>query len=579
MPANRWITLPVDWKLQDVQAGLNVIIAILCAAAVFMLVRHFWVTAARDVTKQKDVPAHRLLSLNTVGETIDVIWLLRQELFEARYRGLLVQCVSVLALTLCTMGSGFIARFSTRNTITTVQREVIGSLARRDTEYIVYDAMDIDAVMQDLRRAGVLQNQLLEFWPDPESGWVYNAAQWNSSWAMECEYNTTTIIPNTSMSDSCTQSLWSQWPWMRDNWWDWTQDLEIGGLGYSHLGWSNDDDIWSDALISAFGVEGPHRHDQESVTDYRMRIVSIHLRDGLRERDDTSDCLYREGPIGSAEYASATCSLHRDISGGSTDDMQTWGAYPYVHRFTDMARVYSQLFSTRLRRLSTNSMVVTPVDGQELAMIYQAYMVVKDTSGSLYFNITGPVNPKVWRTLDVRVEAAQISCLCVVVCSVLSLVVLCGLLNYWLFICFNRRLLDQTPQSKLDWMLRTLKEAQVSDVMKVPDSLSSTLGSRTQPGEALLTPKYDDLDSERKGPQCNARSTESFHDASTTPDSYDNHMLDSRSSSQNYALEDILPRLVTTSKSRPGSTGVRHSRNYRELSSRGSPEISPISSR
>lgn len=132
----RWVSLKAGWKLQDVQAGLNVCIAFLCAGGIFVLVRYCWLLAARRVARQRDVPAYSLLSLNTIGETIDVIWLLRHDLFARRYHGLLVQVVCVIFLTGATLMSGFIARFSTRYGTTVRQIDVNGTIAQRNTQSI-----------------------------------------------------------------------------------------------------------------------------------------------------------------------------------------------------------------------------------------------------------------------------------------------------------------------------------------------------------------------------------------------------------------------------------------------------------
>ena len=571
----RWITLPPEWKLQDVQAGLNVIIAFLCAAAVFVLVRHFWVVAARRVTRRKDVPAYQLLSLNTVGETIDVVWLLRRDLFSSRYRGLLVQCIFVLTLTLCTIGSGYIARFSTRSTITKVEREVNGSLARRNTGSLIYDVLEINSVVEDMKKTGFPQDQLAEFWPNPASGWAFNNEQWNNSWSMQCKYNTTTEVPNTRTTGNCTYGLYTEWPWIGDNWWDWSKDTHLNYSDYTYdwISWRREPGIRADTLLFVHGVETPDSDSDDKLnTDFRMRTVCIHLKNATEPKNASSTCAFDEGPIEAAAYTSATCTLHRELGNRSTDDLDMWGAYPDAFNIIDMASVYSQLYSSKLRRQSTNYLPVEPIDAQELAMVYQAYLVVKDTGGSLYHNVTGPNFPQVWRTLDVRVKAAQVSFTCIVVCSILALIVLCGLVNYWFFLLVHWNRLDQTPQSKLDWMLQTLRQEDESANSKVRHRLSTTMASGVPRGEAVPLTNLDQSVNDGRSYKSMATSISSMHDIQSTPDPFDTPILGSDYSGQTLASRSMwsppMPQPISPTKFRSmRSPPIRH---YQQLDSRSS---------
>lgn len=111
---------------------------------------------------------------------------------------------------------------------------------------------------------------------------------------------------------------------------------------------------------------------------------------------------------------------------------------------------------------------------------YQAYQVVKDTSGTLYYNTTESVAPLATRMIDVEVRAAQVSLTCLIVCSAMALIVLVGLLHYWLFLLCNLRRLDKTPQSKLDWMLQTLKTDNESPRTKARHKLRTSISSSSE---------------------------------------------------------------------------------------------------
>ncbi|KAK5071503.1 hypothetical protein LTR64_004718 [Lithohypha guttulata] len=483
-----WITLPPEWKLQDVQAALNVIIAFLCAASVFVLVRHFWLLAARKVARQKDIPAHALLSLNTIGEAIDVIWLLRHEILTSRYRSLLFQCVFVLVLTLCTLASGWLARFSTRSVLTIVPRQVEGSLAMRDTFSLLYDILDISETFKALEKANFPQHKLAEFWPNPVSNWQYNNEQWNSSWHMECVYNESVPVPDTRIVTSdCTDGVWGQWPLIYNNWRDWkTEDSDYAYYTNDGITWSETKDTVKDVLLFAHGLEIPkyELRDNINVTSFmRMRTVAIHLQGVPRNSsfdDGLTSCEWSKGPIQAASYTSATCELKRDLDLRTGHDLDTWGASPDISSLDRVAAAYTQFYAGRMRRESAANAPLTPITGRELVTFYQAYQVVKDTAGTIYYNVTDKEKPKTVRTIDVQVRAAQVSMTCLIVCAVMTLTVLVGITNYWLFLLCNLKRLEKTPQSKLDWMLQTLKTENESPRTKARHKLRTSISSSDQ---------------------------------------------------------------------------------------------------
>ena len=502
---------------------LTVIIAFLCAASVFVLVRHFWVIAARQVTKRMDVPAYALLSLNTVGETIDVVWLLRHEILSSRYRSLLIQCIFVVVLTVCTMLSGFIARASTRSVTAIVERDVEGSLATRDTESILYDSLDITAVYKGLVEAKFPQTKLIEFWPSPYSGWIYNDEQWNSSWTMDCKYNDTTLIPDTSIvTDNCTNGVWQQWPWIYDNWWDWgIKESSYSYYNSDGINFSQDENYFRDVLLFVHGYEiytTELRDGLNLTTSLTMRTVAIHLHNVPRNGNDSAECTWVQGPIESAEYSSTTCDLKRNLGTRTGTDLDTWGAAPELADLDHQVSAYTQFYAGRLRRESFAGLPITNIPGHELAQIFQAYQATKDTGGTLYYNITDPSRPKMQRTLDVSVHAAQVSLVCLVVCGVLAFVVLLGLLNYWLFVLLHFRHLHATPQSKLDWMLQTLKkEGAPTDNKRMRHHLRDSISSPDLHAEIVPLTKLDKAAKSMDTATVTTREVEADEIASGTP--------------------------------------------------------------
>jgi len=215
-----WISFPPSWKLPDVQAGLNVVITFLCAGCIFVLVRYCWQLAARRVAAQKDVPAYTLLSLNTIGEAVDIIWLLRKDLFATRYHGLLVQCLFVVLLTCATLSSGFIARVSTRYGNIVVQQLTNGTIAERSTGSLLYAEIDTNTTLFNLQRANFTTDQLLDYLPAQDSNWDYIPTQWNNSWAMDCTYAPVTEIAKVRATGNCSENMWTEIP---QSWQLWTQ--------------------------------------------------------------------------------------------------------------------------------------------------------------------------------------------------------------------------------------------------------------------------------------------------------------------------------------------------------------------
>lgn len=437
-----WISLEPGWKLQDVQAGLNVAIAFVCAGSIFVLVRYCWLLAARKVTQEKDVPASSLLSLNTIGETIDVIWLLRKELFTRRYYGLLLQCIGVILLTIAALLSGFIARFSTRYGTIVMDRMVNGTIAGRLTGSIQYAEVDTNATLYSLKNAGFPQTQLLEYLPNLGVRWEYVPEQWNSSWKMACAYNESVEVPNVVTTGNCT-SLLSEVPQIADNWQDWNDQW-----WYQPTGWRNNYTMYRDVLIFSHGVDW-NASDKalDTWTSARVRTVALHM-EGVPYNTsiDNSDCAYAEGPVQRARYTSMTCQLTRDTKGKTKDELY-WGAYPDAYDLSIQSVAYLQHYGNNFRKQSSREEPITPFTGRELAMFYQAYMVTKDTSNSPYTE----------RKMSVHVQVPQLSIVTLVICSLGAAIVLFGLFHYWIFLFRNWNLMNKTPQSKLDWMLRTLR--------------------------------------------------------------------------------------------------------------------------
>lgn len=468
-----WVSLKAGWTLQDVQAGLNVVIAFLCAGGIFVLVRYCWLIAARRVAHAKDVHAYQLLSLNTIGETIDVIWLLRYELFARRYHGLLVQVVSVMVLTVAALTSGFIARFSTRYGVVLKDIDANGTIAQRNTQSLPYAEVETNLTLFNLQRARFPQTQLLEYMPDQSKHWVYDPAQWNGSWTMDCQYNKSTPISDPVASNDCTNGLWTQIPWLNDNWSGWDNNQSY--YSYDYTGWRNNETVYRDFLIFTHGLKYTQA-DAQIQSGMRVQTVAVHLQ-GVNATTPQG-CSFGSGRFTAASYTSMSCKLTRNLTARSNNDLSDWGAAPDFFDVDTQAGAYTQHYANRFRQESSRDAKITIIEGEELAMFYQAYLITKDTSTA----------PFVLRTISTYVRVPQISLPCLVGCSAAAGIVLFGLFNYWLFLFRHWSRLDKTPQSKLDWMLHTLRKQNEDHTTSRPDMrkrLSSAMASGASTGEAV----------------------------------------------------------------------------------------------
>src|SRR5436309_5336829 len=66
--AKSWIALRAGWKLEDVQAALNVVISMLSTMGIFVFARFCWHETAARVDRSQNVRLSSLLSLSTPGE-------------------------------------------------------------------------------------------------------------------------------------------------------------------------------------------------------------------------------------------------------------------------------------------------------------------------------------------------------------------------------------------------------------------------------------------------------------------------------------------------------------------------------
>ena len=178
-----WIFLSEDWKLQDVQVGINVVVTILSSLVILVIARVRWQRSARKVTQNKPTRISSLLGISSPGDVLDLFWFLRHRILQKRYIIALLQCLLVIILTATATFSGPIARSSTRTAQQVTAVKTKGSLAVTDKQTTLYDTAIIQAAYNSLRLANFPTNQMLDFFPDTSVPWVYEPNEWNSTWA------------------------------------------------------------------------------------------------------------------------------------------------------------------------------------------------------------------------------------------------------------------------------------------------------------------------------------------------------------------------------------------------------------
>jgi hypothetical protein len=203
-----WIPLPAAWALQDVQAALNVIVTVLSALCTFIFAQACWQTATAKVVKNRNVPLAALLSVTSLGEVVDVCRLLGLEILSSYYLRILAQCLVVTTLTVVAFMSGPIVRYSSRWGSKLTFGEVSGLLANQLNSGISHEGVLWNTTWYSLDRAGFPEDQLLDFLPNTSTHWIYVPSQWNSTWALDCEFVENTPIALTSLGDSagCTEN-------------------------------------------------------------------------------------------------------------------------------------------------------------------------------------------------------------------------------------------------------------------------------------------------------------------------------------------------------------------------------------
>lgn len=458
-----WINLPGPWSLQNVQAALNVVVTGLSVLAVFACARFCWQSSVTSTARYSSVPASALLSISTFGEAVDVMWLLKAKIFSRRHVKLLVQSCLVIFLSFTALISGPIARYSTRLGHRISDYNTPGKITWRRHDSILGASVVWNETSFSLDNANFPYNQLLDYLPDPSVNWIYDPREWNSSWTLECS---NTELTHLTLKDAgnCT-SMFDEIPGLaavislekydRDNissWW----------TGYYEDGINKD-------ILLGIGAARESSVDEDTgiVKEMAIDLAAVHMHNVSIQTDSDSFCDFGEGPIESATFTKIECRVQRI----NQDPKQLNIAFPDGATPWLAGRALVQNYQAQFIRESIRGDNVTVITPQDLTRFYQVWVATKDTQNGF------PVS----RQLSVRLPIVQLSTVFLALAILTFLLIIFGIGTYIFAALRHRKVFEETPQSKLEWMLKVIREhgpaevregARTSSFVSMQDSTS-----------------------------------------------------------------------------------------------------------
>jgi hypothetical protein len=146
---------------------------------------------------------------------------------------------------------------------------------------------------------------------------------------------------------------------------------------------------------------------------------------------------------------------------------------------------YTENYQARFVQESTSDSEITVITPDDLVKFYQAYMIAKDTQ----------YRQPVTRTLSVELSIVELSTAFLTVCLLVALLLAAGIAKYMFFMGKHRPTMVVTRESKLDWMLQSIKEAAASSPIVDRDSFrrSGKTHSSTMSEDLSALPKAGGL--------------------------------------------------------------------------------------
>jgi hypothetical protein len=461
-----WVVLSSEWRLQDVQAGLNVIINVLCIVFIFTAAQFFWHLSARRLSRGGDAPISSLFTFTTLGEVMDIGGLLKSQIFDSRYFRILIQSVVVVFFTLASIFAGPISRYSTRAGLKVDLHPVTGLQAARALSCDVNNNVRQNTIFVRLDEALFPLDQLLDYLPDVNTDWVYDQEQWNSTYLADCKITPHTSIKLTVTDTHTNDSLWlyNEIPGL----WDvlsprFRRDNIIhsnfyGGVRNPETGVWEHVIIWQYADLSSSEVSNEQNASTQQTT---ISLSAVYMKDAPEynitvSNLDTKDWVFGVGDVPEAYYSKVECDLKRNRP---VDD-NLWEAYPQIRTNCNLAKELDVYYSAGAIKPADGTGINMDINlptGESLFRFYQSWMIAKDT----YYPFPST------RPTSVRLRTVELSIIFIVICSIILAILLLGLLHWAIVKWRYRKSLDRFPETKVDWILQSVREARFADMSDV----------------------------------------------------------------------------------------------------------------
>ncbi|KAI8635634.1 hypothetical protein F5Y19DRAFT_408566 [Xylariaceae sp. FL1651] len=459
-----WLTLPVAWDFANVQATLNIIISVLGTLAIWSFSRIWYQHGSSKIISRNNVALSSLCTVTSPGEAWDVFFFFKTRILEAQLLPLLTQGLVVILITAATILAGPIARFSLKTANVVLPRRVNGLLGEGGNRTGIGTAGSIitgnvvwNSTINSLNAANFSYDQLLEYLPSSTTTWVYRAAEWNSTWSMQCDYTEETHLDiNPNSTYSITDPIHA-FPEFRE-----TYDPLV--LNFSKYRYSSDFCGWTQnqpgGLLKAIDVswfvllETEPTIDDQFVENQRdlhitLSVLTLHNTSfGYRNYTygDRGTYVAQSKPE-RASYTRVDCRVSRAPNNTET----LYVAQPWTNDTASIVKGYADFYRLGLVQASASGRSVSPLPPLQILRFYQAYMVTFLVLNEL----------PVVRTLSVQYTATQLSAILLVAALLVSLFILGASVRYLLFNYRYKHDLSrsQIPDAKLDWMLHAFKNS------------------------------------------------------------------------------------------------------------------------
>lgn len=437
--ASTWISSPGGKTLQEVQAALTLVVTVLSSLAIFVLVRARWISATRRSAKGQNLALSSFVCLNSLGEVLDAIIVLRTRLLLSRHLGILAQCIVVVILSATSIFSGYVARYASREGYKIREQELTGYLADRLSGAMFSANVQWNQTSNRLDQAQFPLDQLLDYIPADDVDWKFDATQWNNSWTMTCQstYPQSMLLDTTG---SCSDSIISEIPALADSLSP--GDYQVSADSWSGFEWNN---RWRDIYLfsTAKSQSGSTKYGGRN-TSVSISIAAIHMHNVTKNLDASSTCQYGVGKRSNSTLTKITCQIARleqvpDVNNTAFPDV------PDEYQKA-LSNALTSFYGSRLAQESATKSPITIIQPDELTRFYQTYTVVKDAQ----------YRQPVTRPINQGESIVQVSTIFLAVAAFIALVVLLGLLNYGILIAFQNQAFMQTPLTRLEWMIQSI---------------------------------------------------------------------------------------------------------------------------